>query len=106
MVETSRPSGWVVVEAPGGGSGQKRAPGSRVWEGAAGTWPEPLPHTATGLWAVDGLTTELQDQFIFATAYPMVGLKESVDEQLRFPLSKDVMQKYMYGNAARLLKLG
>jgi predicted TIM-barrel fold metal-dependent hydrolase len=35
----------------------------------------------------------------------MAGQKESVDEALRFPLSKEVMQKYMYGNAARLLKL-
>jgi hypothetical protein len=41
------PAVGVVVEAPGGGSGQKRAPGSRVWEGAAGTWPEPSPHTAS-----------------------------------------------------------
>jgi hypothetical protein len=36
----------VGVEAPGGGgTGQRRAPESRVWEGAAGTWPEPSPHT-------------------------------------------------------------
>jgi uncharacterized protein len=49
--------------------------------------------------------TKLQDQFIFASAYPMAGQKESVDESLKFPLSKDVMQKYMYGNAARLLKI-
>lgn len=48
--------------------------------------------------------TRLQDQFIFASAYPMAGLKESVDESLKFPLSKEVMQKYMSGNAARLLK--
>jgi uncharacterized protein len=49
--------------------------------------------------------TKLQDQFIFASAYPMAGQKESVDESLKFPLSTDVMQKYMYGNAARLLKI-
>jgi hypothetical protein len=49
--------------------------------------------------------TKLQDQFIFATAYPMAGLKESVDGQMKFPLSAEVMQKYMYGNAARLLKI-
>jgi hypothetical protein len=30
MVETSSPAVGVVVEAPGGGSGQKRAPESRV----------------------------------------------------------------------------
>lgn len=49
--------------------------------------------------------TKLQDQFIFASAYPMAGQKESVDLSLKFPLSDDVMQKYMYGNAARLLKV-
>lgn len=50
--------------------------------------------------------TKLQDQFIFASAYPLAGLKESVDDTLKFPLSGDVMQKFLYGNAARLLKLG
>jgi hypothetical protein len=40
--------------------------------------------------------TKLQDQFVFASAYPMAGQKESVDEALKFPLS---------GNAARLLKI-
>jgi len=49
--------------------------------------------------------TKLQDQFIFASAYPIAGLKESVDESLKFPLSKDVMQKYMYVNAARPLSI-
>jgi predicted TIM-barrel fold metal-dependent hydrolase len=49
--------------------------------------------------------TKLQDQFIFASAYPMAGQKASVDEALKYPLSKEVMQKYMYGNAARLLKV-
>ena len=37
----------LYVEAPGGGGGQKRALESRVWEGDAGTWPEPSPHTAS-----------------------------------------------------------
>src|ERR1700736_4831717 len=32
------PAVGIVVEAPGGG-GQKQAPGSHVWKGAAGTWP-------------------------------------------------------------------
>ena len=46
MVETSGPAVRVVVEGPGGGSGQKRAPGSRVWDGAVGSWPE-SSHTAS-----------------------------------------------------------
>jgi predicted TIM-barrel fold metal-dependent hydrolase len=49
--------------------------------------------------------TKLQDQFIFASAYPLAGQKESVDGALQFPLSKGVMSKFMYGNAARLLKI-
>src|ERR1017187_9702109 len=47
MVETSSPSRWGCCGSSGGCGGQKRAPGSRVWEGAAGTWPEPSPHTAS-----------------------------------------------------------
>jgi hypothetical protein len=50
--------------------------------------------------------TKLQDQFIFASAYPMAGIKESVDGQLKFSFSKEVREKYMYGNAAKLLKVG
>jgi predicted TIM-barrel fold metal-dependent hydrolase len=47
----------------------------------------------------------LPDQFIHASAYPLGGMKESVEGALRFPLSKEVMTKYLYTNAARLLKL-
>ena len=49
--------------------------------------------------------SKMPDQFIFATAYPLGSMKESVDGSLQFPLSHEVMQKYLYGNAARLLKL-
>lgn len=47
----------------------------------------------------------LPDQFIYASAYPLGPIKESAELALQFPLSDDVMEKYMYGNAARLLKL-
>ena len=47
----------------------------------------------------------LPDQFIFASAYPFGPLKESVKLSLQFPLSGEVMEKYMYTNAARLLAL-
>lgn len=46
----------------------------------------------------------LPDQFIYASAYPLGPIKESAELALKFPLSDDVMEKYMYGNAARLLK--
>jgi predicted TIM-barrel fold metal-dependent hydrolase len=47
----------------------------------------------------------LPDQFIYASAYPLAPIKESAELALKFPLSDDVMEKYMYGNAARLLKI-
>lgn len=47
----------------------------------------------------------LPDQFIYASAYPLGSIKESAEMALKFPLSDDVMEKYMYGNAARLLKI-
>jgi uncharacterized protein len=47
----------------------------------------------------------LPDQFIYASAYPLGPIKESVELALKFPLSDDVMEKYMFGSAARLLKV-
>jgi hypothetical protein len=47
----------------------------------------------------------LPDQFIHASAYPLGPIMESVEMALKFPLSDDVMEKYMYGNAARLLNV-
>lgn len=47
----------------------------------------------------------LPDQFLFGSAYPFGSLKASVNESLKFNLSDEVMEKYMGGNAARLLKL-
>ena len=49
--------------------------------------------------------SKLPDQFIFGSAYPLACQKASVEGALRFPLSDDVMAKYLYGNAARLVKL-
>lgn len=49
--------------------------------------------------------SQLPDQFVFASAYPLGDIKTSVDLALKFPLKEDVMKRYMGGNAARLLKL-
>jgi uncharacterized protein len=46
----------------------------------------------------------LPDQFIFASAYPFGPLQESVDLTLQFPLTATVMDNYLTGNAARLLR--
>lgn len=47
----------------------------------------------------------LQDQMIFGSAYPFVTPKEAIEETLKFPIPAEVMEKYLWGNAARLLKL-
>jgi predicted TIM-barrel fold metal-dependent hydrolase len=47
----------------------------------------------------------LQDQFLFATAYPLAPMKEYVDEFLRLPINDVVREKVLYGNAKRLLAL-
>lgn len=47
--------------------------------------------------------SKLPDQFIFASAYPLGDIKISVDESLKFPLERSVMERYMGGNSARLL---
>jgi predicted TIM-barrel fold metal-dependent hydrolase len=46
---------------------------------------------------------KLPDQFVYASAYPLGDIKVSVDESLKFPLERSVMERYMGGNAARLL---
>jgi predicted TIM-barrel fold metal-dependent hydrolase len=47
--------------------------------------------------------SKLPDQFIYASAYPLGDIKVSVDESLKFPLERSVMERYMGGNAAQLL---
>lgn len=47
----------------------------------------------------------LQDQFVFGTAYPFSAMAEPVEETLKLPLSATAMQKYLWGNGARLLKI-
>jgi len=49
--------------------------------------------------------SQLPDQFLFGTAYPFGPMKMSVDMALEFPLSDRDMEKYMSGNAARLLNI-
>jgi len=49
--------------------------------------------------------SQLPDQFLFATAYPFGTFKESLDLTYDFPLTPEVMDKYLYANAARLLEI-
>ena len=47
----------------------------------------------------------LPDQFIYASAYPLGPMKESVEMALKLRLSAEVLERYMYRNAARLLRI-
>ena len=47
----------------------------------------------------------LQDKVLFGTAWPAQQFKESIEEIKKLPIKKDVMLKWLGGNARRLLKL-
>jgi hypothetical protein len=47
----------------------------------------------------------LQDKVLFGTAWPAQQFKESIEEIRKLPIKKDVMLKWLGGNAKRLLKL-
>jgi predicted TIM-barrel fold metal-dependent hydrolase len=47
----------------------------------------------------------LQDQFIYASAYPFTPLKDYAERFLTLPIKPEAMRKVLYDNAARLLKL-
>lgn len=47
----------------------------------------------------------MADRFLFGSAYPVLPLPEAVHEFLKFPLKSDVVDRVLYANAARLLRL-
>ncbi len=47
----------------------------------------------------------LQDQFLYGSAFPFGNIDTSLEMTRKLPLSETAMQKYLYGNAAALLKL-
>jgi hypothetical protein len=55
---------------------------------------------------VDAIGGALQDQFLFATAYPLRPLGQTVLDCRRFPLAKDAAAKFFSQNARGLLHLG
>ncbi len=48
----------------------------------------------------------LQDQFIYGSAFPFGNIDTTLEQTLALNLSDGVLEKYLHGNAARLLKLG
>jgi len=49
--------------------------------------------------------TTLQDQFIFGSTYPFMTFKEPLEDTLKMPATDQALEKYLWGNAAHLLKL-
>jgi len=47
----------------------------------------------------------LQDKVLFGTAWPAQQFKESIEELKKLPIKKEVLAKWLGGNAKRLLKL-
>jgi predicted TIM-barrel fold metal-dependent hydrolase len=45
----------------------------------------------------------LADRVMFATAWPLLPFARSIEEYRQFPITDDVKEKWLYGNAARLL---
>lgn len=54
---------------------------------------------------VKAADTYLADQFIYASAYPFTPLKDYAERFLQLPIRPASMQKVLYDNAARILKL-
>jgi predicted TIM-barrel fold metal-dependent hydrolase len=47
----------------------------------------------------------LPDQFIYGSAFPFANIDTALEQTLALPVSDEVMSQYLYGNAARILKL-
>ena len=47
----------------------------------------------------------LQDQFLFGTAYPYRPLEQTAEDFLALPINPDAMEKIVYSNIVKLLKL-
>ena len=64
-----------------------------------------IPHIPYARDLVDAANSVLMSKIVFASSYPMRGLKQSVDEWAALPLSEHARMYTMYYNGARLLKL-
>lgn len=54
---------------------------------------------------VDAANGFLADQFLFGSSYPFRPIRQSIDDFLQLGFSEAVLDKVLYGNAARLFKL-
>ena len=58
-----------------------------------------------GQFYVDAANSFLADQFLFGSSYPFRPIRQTIDDFLGLGLKPDALEKALYGNAARLLKL-
>jgi predicted TIM-barrel fold metal-dependent hydrolase len=47
----------------------------------------------------------LPDQFLYGSAFPFGNIDTTLEQTLKLPVSSETMDKYLYGNAAALLKV-
>lgn len=54
---------------------------------------------------VEAANTYLADRMLFGSAYPLLGTKAMVESYKQLPYKKGVLEKVLYHNAARLLRI-
>ncbi len=64
-----------------------------------------LPHMPGGEEYVRAANTFMQDRLLFGSAYPIASFSSILDGYRKMPFEKDVLEKVLYGNAARLFGL-
>ncbi len=58
-----------------------------------------------GQFYVDAANSFLADQFLFGSSYPFRPIRQTIDDFLQLGLNQDTLDKALFSNAARLLKL-
>lgn len=58
-----------------------------------------------GQFYVDAANSFLADQFLFGSSYPFRPIRQTIDDFLQLGLNQDTLDKALFTNAARLLKL-
>ncbi|MGI6286352.1 amidohydrolase family protein [Neomoorella humiferrea] len=64
-----------------------------------------IPNMPGATHFVEAANYYLGDRMLFASAYPIRSLKQSVSDFMRLPIKEDVKEKILYKNAIRLLRL-
>lgn len=54
---------------------------------------------------VEAANSYLQDRLLFGSAFPVLGVKQTVEGYQKLPYKAGVLEKVLYKNAARLLRM-